>query len=100
MDRRMEQGLRVPPMIKSLRSFPRKRESSSWFWVPAFAGTSGRLMAALLLPVFLVVPASAQFGPPELIEAARKEGKLVFYSANVAESQTPVINAFKNRFPS
>ena len=23
------------------RSFPRKRESSTWLWVPAFAGTSG-----------------------------------------------------------
>ena len=37
--------------------------------------------------------------PPELIEAARQEGKLVFYSANVAESETPVINAFNKRFP-
>src|SRR5690349_20109795 len=24
-----------------LRSFPRKRESSSWLWTPAFAGVSG-----------------------------------------------------------
>src|SRR6476469_9879166 len=46
-----------------------------------------------------IVPAAAQFGPPELIEAARQEGKLVFYSANVAESETPVMNAFNKRFP-
>ena len=47
----------------------------------------------------MAAPAAAQFGPPELIEAARREGKLVFYSANVAESETPVINAFNKRFP-
>ena len=42
----------------------------------------------LLASAFALLPlaAHAQFGPPELIEAARKEGKLVFYSANVAES--------------
>ena len=53
------------------------------------------LAAALMLPQ----AAHAQFGPPELIEAARKEGKLVFYSANVAESETPILNAFNKRFP-
>src|SRR5437660_10089364 len=46
-----------------------------------------------------IAPAAAQFGSPELIEAARKEGKLVFYSANVAESETPILNAFNKRFP-
>ena len=84
-------------MMRFFRSFPRKRESRAKGWVPAFAGTSGRTiaLAALLLPV----AAHAQFGPPELIEAARKEGKLVFYSANVAESEQPIIDAFKKRFP-
>lgn len=43
--------------------------------------------------------AQAQFGPPELIEAAKKEGKLVFYSANVAESEQPIIDAFSKKFP-
>src|SRR5882724_4621900 len=56
------------------------------------------LIATLALAI-LIAPAAAQFGPPELIEAARKEGKLVFYSANVAESETPVMNAFNKRFP-
>ena len=40
-----------------------------------------------------------QFGPPELIEAARKEGKLVFYTANFTEVEQEVIKAFNKRFP-
>jgi iron(III) transport system substrate-binding protein len=46
--------------------------------------------------------ASAQqnpYGPPELIEAARKEGKLVFYTANFTEVEQEVIKAFNKRFP-
>jgi iron(III) transport system substrate-binding protein len=39
------------------------------------------------------------FGPPELIEAARKEGKLVFYTANFTEVEQEVIKAFNKRFP-
>src|SRR5690606_3563101 len=48
------------------------------------------------------MPALAQgnaFGPPELIEAAKKEGKLVFYTANFTEVEQEVINAFNKRFP-
>jgi len=45
-------------------------------------------------------PSSAQtFGPAELIEAAKKEGALVLYTANVAEVEQVVINAFNKRFP-
>src|SRR4051812_46755936 len=80
-----------------LRTFPHKRQSS-WPWVRAFAATSGLVRMALSLFASLT-PAAAQFGPPELIEAARQEGKLVFYSANIAESETPVMNAFNKRFP-
>src|SRR6059058_391344 len=58
-----------------------------------------KLVVAALALAASIAPAAAQFGPPELIEAARKEGKLVFYSANVAESETPVLNAFNKRFP-
>jgi iron(III) transport system substrate-binding protein len=43
--------------------------------------------------------AKAQFGPPELIEAAKKEGRLVFYTANFAEVEQEVIKAFNRRFP-
>ena len=48
-------------------------------------------------------PASAAaqnpFGPPELIEAAKKEGKLVYYTANFTEVEQEVIKAFNKRFP-
>ena len=48
----------------------------------------------------LATSAMAQnFGPPELIEAARKEGALVFYTANIAEVEQLVIKAFNRRFP-
>src|SRR5437762_12985441 len=44
--------------------------------------------------------AAQPFTPRDgLVEAARREGKLVFYSANVAESETPILNAFNKRFP-
>lgn len=44
-------------------------------------------------------PALAQFGPPELIAAAKKEGRLVYYTANFAEVEQEVIKAFNKRFP-
>jgi len=39
------------------------------------------------------------FGPPGLIEAARKEGSFVYYTANFAEVEREVIIAFNKRFP-
>jgi iron(III) transport system substrate-binding protein len=58
-------------------------------------------LAAIGLAAALAVPALAQsqFGPPELIEAARKEGALVYYTANVAETEQEVVRAFNKRFP-
>ena len=45
-------------------------------------------------------PASAQnFGGDALIEAAKKEGRMVYYTANFTEVETEVINAFNKRFP-
>jgi len=47
-------------------------------------------------------PALAQqenFGSPELIAAAKAEGKLVFYTANFAEVEQEVIKEFNKRFP-
>src|ERR1700682_4312131 len=46
-------------------------------------------------------PALAQqeFGSPELIAAAKAEGKLVFYTANFAEVEQMVIKEFNKRFP-
>src|ERR1700679_1288454 len=43
--------------------------------------------------------AQAEFGSPELIAAAKAEGKLVFYTANFAEVEQEVIKAFNKRFP-
>jgi iron(III) transport system substrate-binding protein len=60
-------------------------------------------MAALagLAIALMASPATAQqeFGSPELIAAARKEGKIVYYTANFAEVEQVVINAFNKRFP-
>src|SRR5713101_8069382 len=48
----------------------------------------------------LAAPAAAQdFGPPELIAAAKAEGRLVYYTANFAEVEQEVIKAFNKRFP-
>ena len=46
-------------------------------------------------------PARAQqeFGSPELIAAAKAEGKLVYYTANFAEVEQVVIKEFNKRFP-
>src|SRR5471030_2385480 len=41
----------------------------------------------------------AEFGSPELIAAAKAEGKLVYYTANFAEVEQQVIKAFNKRFP-
>jgi iron(III) transport system substrate-binding protein len=58
------------------------------------------MLIALTFAAALATAASAQtFGPPELIEAARKEGKLVYYTANFAEVEREVIKAFNKRFP-
>src|SRR6202049_2194080 len=43
--------------------------------------------------------AQAEFGSPELIAAAKKEGAVVFYTANFAEVEQEVIKAFNKRFP-
>ncbi|HEY7845368.1 MAG TPA: hypothetical protein VID30_17025, partial [Bradyrhizobium sp.] len=46
-------------------------------------------------------PAKAEenFGSPELIAAAKAEGKLVYYTANFAEVEQQVIKEFNKRFP-
>jgi iron(III) transport system substrate-binding protein len=54
------------------------------------------VFAALIAPPAL---AQKEFGSPELIAAAKKEGKLVYYTANFAEVEQEVIKAFNKRFP-
>ncbi len=62
-----------------------------------------RRFGAIVLATLLAAaggPAIAQnFGPPELIEAARKEGKLVYYTADFAEVEQEMTKAFNKRFP-
>jgi len=59
------------------------------------AAASGLAAAALNIK-----PASAQtYGTPELIEAARKEGKFVYYTADFTEVEQEIIKAFNKRFP-
>ncbi len=43
--------------------------------------------------------AADDFGPPELIAAAKAEGKLVLYTANFAEVEQETIREFNKRFP-
>src|SRR5438093_9522091 len=58
------------------------------------------ILSALALAGLIAMPAVAQdFGPPELIAAAKKEGRLVYYTANFAEVEQELINAFNKRFP-
>jgi iron(III) transport system substrate-binding protein len=60
------------------------------------------ILAAVALAAVALAGSSAaraQFGPPELVEAAKREGAMVLYTANVAEVEQLVINAFNKRFP-
>jgi iron(III) transport system substrate-binding protein len=62
-------------------------------FVAALAGVS--LAFALGAPV----QAEENFGSPELIAAAKAEGKMVLYTANYAEVEQDVIKEFNKRFP-
>ena len=59
------------------------------------AGVAGLALALGALPA-----QAQEFGSPELIAAAKKEGKLVFYTANFAEVEQQVIKAVpRSAFP-
>jgi iron(III) transport system substrate-binding protein len=61
-----------------------------------------RTLLALCLGILLCGRAMAQdqpFGPPELIEKARAEGKVTFYSVNFTETEQLWIAGFNKRFP-
>ena len=59
------------------------------------------ILAAIAVGAMLAAPAAAQaqFGPPELVEAAKREGALVLYTANIAEVEQGILDAFNKRFP-
>src|SRR5215469_5377559 len=60
----------------------------------------GAAAAALAMPALARrALADGEFGSAELIAAAKKEGRLVYYTANFAEVEQEVINAFNKRFP-
>jgi iron(III) transport system substrate-binding protein len=65
------------------------------------AKVAGMAVVASLGMALTGAPATAQaeFGSPELIAAAKKEGKVVFYTTNFAEVEEQVIKAFNKRFP-
>ena len=64
---------------------------------------SKRRLGAIMAGAALAVaggPAAAQnFGPPELIEAAKKEGKVIYYTADFAEVEQEITKEFNKRFP-
>jgi len=56
--------------------------------------------AAAAATSFSITNAEAQaFGGNDLIEAARKEGKIVYYTADFTEPEQEIIKAFNKRFP-
>ncbi len=63
--------------------------------IVAMAGVAGLAIALNGAPA----RAQQEFGSPELIAAAKAEGKLVYYTANFAEVEQQVIKAFNKRFP-
>jgi iron(III) transport system substrate-binding protein len=63
--------------------------------IAGLAGLASLAVALLASPVV----AQQDIGSPELIAAAKKEGKVVYYTANFAEVEQVVINAFNKRFP-
>src|SRR5215471_7918591 len=70
-------------------------EIGGWCMTRASILIAGVAAAALATPAL----AQQEFGSPELIAAAKKEGRLVYYTANFAEVEQEVINAFNKRFP-
>ena len=59
----------------------------------ALAGVAGLAIA------WNATAQAQEFASPELIAAAKKEGKLVLYTANFAEVEQVVIKEFNKRFP-
>jgi len=55
--------------------------------------------AGLSLALGRTAEAQQEFGSADLIAAANKEGRLVYYTANFAEVEQQVIKAFNKRFP-
>jgi iron(III) transport system substrate-binding protein len=63
--------------------------------IVALAGVAGLGLALCGAPA----QAEEKFGSPELIAAAKAEGKMVLYTANFAEVEQDAIKEFNKRFP-
>jgi iron(III) transport system substrate-binding protein len=63
-----------------------------------FGHTAARVVAGALLFSGVAAEAAEAF-PPDLVDAARKEGKVVLYSGLVLESEQIAADAFSKRFP-
>src|SRR5690349_23154031 len=61
--------------------------------------TKTMLLASALALAFTASASAQNFGPPELIAAAKKEGRLIYYTANFAEVEQETIREFNKRFP-
>ena len=59
----------------------------------------GTLALAAAVALSATMAAAQNFGPPELIEAAKKEGKVVYYTADFAEVEQEITKEFNKRFP-
>jgi iron(III) transport system substrate-binding protein len=60
---------------------------------------AGAAIAGIIALAGTASRAEENFGSPELIAAAKAEGKLVLYTANYAEVEQDVIKEFNKRFP-
>src|SRR5206468_11733694 len=61
--------------------------------------TAGAAAATVAAPFGLTTAEAQNFGGAELIEAAKKEGKLVYYTADFTEPEQVIIKEFNRRFP-
>jgi iron(III) transport system substrate-binding protein len=61
--------------------------------------TAGAAAATVAAPFGLTTAQAQNFGGAELIEAAKKEGKLVYYTADFTEPEQVIIKEFNRRFP-
>ena len=58
-----------------------------------------KLFLALALSFFLLAPQSAAAAAPAMVEAARKEGALVFYTTMDIQNSKPLVDEFNKKYP-
>ena len=58
-----------------------------------------KLFLALALSFFLLAPQSAAAAAPAMVEAAKKEGALVFYTTMDIQNSKPLVDEFNKKYP-